>query len=77
MKTIPVVVDGYTRRQPLATYRYTCAVCGAKHSVELPPGFRPKYCPPEPGQKLSECQRAANRRRVAAWRLKQMNGGKE
>jgi hypothetical protein len=64
----------YTRRHPLVEVTYTCEMCGREHTVLLPAGgsqsegrphFKPRYCPPEPDEKQSECQRKA---RLAAVR---------
>lgn len=61
--------DGsYTRDQPLVIMRWTCAICGASHERQQLPGNTPKYCPAPAGQKQSECQKEASRRRVKAHR---------
>lgn len=69
-KTLTVAAgDGsYTRTQPVIVMTWTCAICGASHSREQLPGNTPKYCPPGPDEKQSDCQKIAARRRLKAHR---------
>ena len=63
------VADGtYSRDQPLIRMAWTCEICGQPHDREQLPGNTPKYCPPGEGEKKSNCQREAARRRVAQHR---------
>jgi len=67
-KKLAVVDGAYTRDQPVIVMTWTCAICGKSHQREQLPGNTPKYCLPSSGEKQSDCQREATRRRVAAHR---------
>jgi len=67
--------DGsYSREQPMILMSWTCAICGKSHQREQLPGNTPRYCLPSAGEKQSDCQREATRRRVAAHRRKRKAG---
>ncbi len=63
-----------TRRQPYVLLRFTCELCGAKHAIWRLPGKAPKYCPPGPGEKMSQCQKKANVLRVQRHRASKGRG---
>jgi len=61
---------GYIRSQPLIIVEWVCAICQQHHQRSQVPGITPKYCLPLPGEKLSECQRAARRKSRALYQNK-------
>jgi len=66
----PMDVTGYTRQQPWVIVEWACTICGAHHVAAMLPGAQPKYCPPAPGEKYSDCQRQARTEAVKRHRSK-------
>lgn len=60
---------GYTRQQPLIEVEYTCTICSQRTHWQQYPGRVPTVCKSREGK--TDCEREANRRRVAAYRERQ------
>lgn len=68
-KTMQIVSKkDYSRTQPPVFYSFDCEICGKHHEIWRLPGKQPKYCPPEHGQDMSQCQKKGNAQRVKEWR---------
>lgn len=56
------------RNQPEVLKVFDCQICGKHWEVYRLPSRTPKYCLPEPGQDISDCQKKAVAKRVAKHR---------